>query len=100
MRGGRGRTKDDIQYRAFNKETGMIEWPPYIYQLNLAKYIPMKFTNIHDKSGTQVFEGDIVERDGKRKVIEVGFNGSFPEDEDIEGYEVIGDIYQHPYLLS
>lgn len=80
----------------------------------------MQFTGLHDKNGKEIYEGDIVRKDGWIYEIRwskygAGFdlatkNDSWPKQEDGYAYhsglydteiiEVIGNIYENPELIK
>jgi len=73
------------------------------------QYELMQFTGLKDKNGKEIYEGDIVEIDGKhtnemglppnRQVIEWVKNAMLPYPYG-EEFEVIGNIYENPELVS
>lgn len=79
---------------------------------NMPNAILMQYTDLHDKNGTEIFEGDILRFDyGEIKKVEysaiedyyVGFlpfDGNFEYDNHAHQCEVIGNIYENPELLE
>lgn len=66
------------------------------------KYILMESTTLKDKTGVEIYEGDILMSDTKMPCV-VKWNGNgysagmfelYPED-----YKIIGNIYENPELL-
>lgn len=67
----------------------------------------MQFTGLLDKNGKEIYEGDIVEfssfEEGRERE-EISwakhFTGFCFSKEDADRYEIIGNIYENPELLS
>lgn len=79
-------------------------------------FIPLQYTGLKDKSGKEIYEGDIVRedlentgRDNERryKIVWSGmgltfenWEGEYITSDDFEQSEVIGNIYENPELLK
>ena len=120
--------KREIKFRAWSKEVGMRYKMPVQEDtdcLNLSNelgkdgWIIMQFTGLLDKKGKEVYEGDVIDWDGSKIMVEygiqsvdafegVGFNlwSFYGKYEDIgkavrlqSEIEIIGNIYENPELL-
>ena len=59
----------------------------------------MQFTGLLDKTGKEIFEGDVVDRMGFRFQVWFRNQSWFPDNLD-ENTEIIGNIYSNPELLE
>jgi uncharacterized phage protein (TIGR01671 family) len=119
----------EIKFRAWQHSSShMLSWrevldairdisPEYIFDDDKPAFAVMQFTGLNDKSGREIYEGDIISLDGfhpqiyEIKFIEGAFCACRPElpmpidchfFEDSIGVhsEVIGNIYENPELLE
>jgi len=117
-----------IKFRAWDKEENkMFEWDYVKLKMEMFLYsgifIPMQFTGLVDRNGTEIFESDVVEMrfnavdehpiiergEIKWNEIDAGFCWVSDSDDNEKGWrlqlvdeiyrKVIGNIYEHPDLL-
>jgi hypothetical protein len=104
-----------IKFRAwFAPEKLMCDWDFILSQMSVYEkpfestdeWKVMQFTGLHDKSGKEVYEGDIVKKESNGDLRVVSFkDGIFaPYPWTYGGWnevsEVIGNIYENPELLN
>ena len=91
------------------------DWNPELgkWEVNA---IFMQFTGLKDRNGKEIYEGDIVEAEGKEgkqqfkvfwyragvwSIHNVAVSDTFwREDDQLRQFEVIGNIYENPELLT
>ena len=111
----------EIKFRAWDKygDSMVIDWYYSDWSINeyfsKSEFIVMQYTGLKDKSGTEIYEGDVIQYKGMfviewdqyfcrfhRKSLTIKSNGIyqvFPLCE-IEEKEVIGNIHSNPELLK
>ena len=60
-----------IKFRAWDKATNMMTFPPYVHQFNAPDLVAMQFTGLYDKNGKEIYEGDIVHYRDDGAVVEI-----------------------------
>lgn len=109
--------QDTMIYFDFNsiRHDGLIDWNENKYSdtgggLYIDNCNVMQYTGLQDKTGRDIFDGDIVETDTEN-IVSIKYNndfgayqaGGFPlTKRDIEelNIEIIGNIYENPELLD
>jgi len=104
----------DISFKAWNdSEINCItvEYDNGTYELGYVDFELMQFTNLHDKNGKEIYEGDVVQHDAWDYPFEIIFNqenarfvckmkSGLTQFIDNNGLEVIGNIYETPELIK
>jgi uncharacterized phage protein (TIGR01671 family) len=115
-----------IKFRAYHKDYGMCydaepffdkrEFYPFgicvgfsHYSENLDEWEIMQYTGLKDKNGKEIYEGDILQREGHnyKHIVKwwnesAGFNLSWVCECMLKGFniEIIGNIHENPELLK
>lgn len=77
----------------------------HIYTVDDHELVVQQFTGLLDVNNKEIYEGDIIIRHGERKAVEFFSGDSFDfQGFDIEQvfgkWEIIGNIFENPELLS
>ena len=98
-----GKTKQYLRRNDFNKSD---YFKIILYKIDSEEYKELRYTGYEDVSGIEIYEGDILFKDGKYPITIEFKDNSFKaintdgkqgyrniEDEDITSWKVLGDIY-------
>ena len=80
-------------------------------EMNLEYMIPLQYTGLKDKNGTEIYEGDIIKTKDFYECEELVFKGKIEVVKSLDNYinrcsfidtsgEVIGNVYENPELLE
>ena len=101
--------KSDLSWNCINRVNGFA-----ICETDNLSGVAMQYTGITDKNGKEIYEGDVVNLSGGKRVFEI-FNNcfwlihenrkwKFPihmiTEEYLKEAEIIGNIYENPELLN
>lgn len=102
--------------RAWNQDVKMMTYPEelltkdcvWMYLNQADDYIWMRSTDLFDKNGKEIFEGDIFDDGFKYRDSVIFKNGAFREKKDgeplsgcrVTDLEVIGNCYENPELME
>jgi YopX protein len=101
----------EIKFRAWDEDTKRMWWDVFGSMLQDDHYKVMQYTNLKDKNGKEIYEGDIVTQNypGAWEVVyeapkyilqrhDNPVSDTFRKS--TKHIEIIGNIYQHPNLLT
>lgn len=99
----------EIKFRAWDKRYNKMLIPPAINNPEIEdnEWVLMQFTGLKDKSGKEIYEGDILSGKNKNDGVVVGFkNGCFSMGNGFEvknglpHRRVIGNVFENKDLLT